>query len=418
VTLYKEEISLKEFRIFYSVITLFVLIMCFVYHSRFMPLLLLVLIICPILSLIVMLVNFFAVRLALSSDKAGGRADSLPLEIVAEKGEECGVKLYLQNRFLFPVSPIRIIGDFQSHHENETAISKKILMTDVPPLSSSIVGLPFRLPFRGEYTIRIYEVCVFDLLKLFRLRRRLNLQARLIVLPREKTPVDSGKESEADTESPASVITSHRSNTFNSLREYREGDSIRNIHWKLTAKQDELVVKQPEQSLNNNAVVFNDFSAEFRGNDNYLTRRMLDAVLETSLAVTKKILSGGNGVINCWQGPRGSEKYELNEYAHYSYLFSAFTVLPQEPSPKSFSELITLFSPEIKEYHTIYIITPDLNRELLEALEESGLAMLDGAVVITFAAVPADSDIIDFIKEKTKIKLLEINDEAQYFTME
>jgi hypothetical protein len=398
---------MKEFRIFYSVIVFFVLVMCFVYQSRFMPLLLLILIICPILSFIVMLVNYIAVRLRVA-----------PLEIVAEKHEECGIKLYLQNRFLFPVSPIRIIGDFQSHHENETSFSKKILMTDVPPLSSSMVGLPFRLPFRGEYTIRIYELCVFDLLKLFKLRRRLNIQARLIVLPREKTPVDSGREAEADVESPATIITNHRSNTFNSLREYREGDSIRNIHWKLTAKQDELVIKQPEESLNNSAVIFNDFS--FETDDNYFTRRMLDAVIETSLAVTKKILTSGDGVISCWQdsGKGGSEKFELNEYAHYSYLYSAFTVLPQTPSPKSFSELITLYTPEIKEYHTIYVITPDLNRRLLETLEESGLAMAEGVVVITFAALPADSEIKDFIKEKTKMKLLEINDEAHYFNME
>ncbi|MCL2697142.1 MAG: DUF58 domain-containing protein [Oscillospiraceae bacterium] len=407
---------MKEFRIFYSVLVLFVFIMCFVYQSRMMPLLLLILILCPVFSFIVMLVNFLAVRLALSSGKPGDNAGGASLEIVAEKHEECGVKLYLQNRFLFPVSPIRIIGDFQSQHENETTFSKKILMTDIPPLSRSVVGLPFCLPFRGEYTIRIYEVCVYDLLKLFRLRRRLDMQARLIVLPRDKTPADRGKETEADTESPASVITSHRSNMFNSLREYREGDSIRNIHWKLTAKQDELVIKQPEQSLNNSAVIFNDFSAEF--GENYLTRRMLDAVIETSLAVTKKILTDGNGVISCWHGARGSEKYELTEYAHYSYLFSAFTMLPQEPSAKDFGGLISLFSPEIKEYHTIYIITPDLSRELLHTLEESGLAMTDGVVAVTFTAAPPSSEIKEYIRNETKIKLLEINDESHYFNME
>jgi hypothetical protein len=379
--------------------------MCFVYQSRLMPLILTILLISPVLSFIVMLVNYFAIRLK-----------AAPLEVVAEKQEECGIQLYLQNRFLFPVSPIRIIGDFQSHHENETSFSKKILMTDVPPLSSSVVHLPFKLPLRGEYTVRIYEICVYDLLKLFRLRRRLKLSVRLIILPREKTPVDSGKETESDTESPASIITSHRSNVFNSLREYREGDSVRHIHWKLTAKQDELVVKQFEQSLNNSAVIFSDFSGVFE--DNYFTRRMLDAVLETSLAVTKKILLEGNGVINCWQGIRGSEKYELIEYSHYSYLYSAFTLLPQEPSAKGFGELITLFSPEIKEHHTIYVITADLNTSLLEVLEESGLAMLDGVVLITFSAVEINPELIDYINEKTKIKLLEINDESQFFNME
>jgi hypothetical protein len=399
---------MKEFRIFYSVLSLFLLIMCYVYQSRVMPLLLLILLLCPVFSFIIMLVNFFALRLKIA-----------PVEIVAEKHEECAVGLYLQNHFLFPVSPIRIIGDFQSRHENETRFSKKILMTDVPPLSSSVVQLPFSLPFRGEYTVRIYEVCVFDLLKLFKLRRKLQLTVRLIILPRQKTPVDSGKETDTDLESPSSIITSHRTNMFNSLREYREGDSIRQVHWKLTAKQDELVVKQTEQSLNNSAVVFCDFSADFSsGADSFMTRRMIDAVLETGLAVTKKILLEGNGVINCWQGESGSEKYEASEYSHYSYLYSAFTMLPQEPAKKSFDELLTLFSPEIKEYHTIYVITPALNRTLLTTLEESGLAMMDGVIVITFAAAAPDNEIKDYLAEQTKIKLLEIDDESQFFNMD
>ncbi|MDR2532528.1 MAG: DUF58 domain-containing protein [Oscillospiraceae bacterium] len=393
---------MKEFRIFYSVLVLFVFIMCFVYQSRLMPLILLILILSPVFSFIVMTVNFFAVRLKIA-----------PAETVAEKHEECNIGLYLQNRFLFPVSPIRIIGDFQSVEESD--FSRKVLMTDMPPLTKSVVQLPFKLPFRGEYTVRIYEVCVFDLLKLFKLRRKLGFNTRIVVFPREKIPVDSGMETESDTESPASVITSNRSNMFNSLREYREGDSIRHVHWKLTAKQDELVVKQFEQSVNNSTVIFNDFSANL--GDINMTRRMIDAVLETSLAITKKIAFEGNGVINCWHGTEGSEKYELTEFSHYSYLYDAFTVLPQKPSEKRFDELITLFSPEIKEQHTIYVITPDLNRELLKALEEAGLAMRDGVVVITFSALAINDELKEYINEKTKMKLLEINDESYYFNI-
>ena len=388
--------------------TLFVFIMCFVYQSRLMPLILLILTICPVFSFIVMTISFFAIRLKI-----------VPVEIVAEKKEEVNIGLYIQNHFLFPVSPIRIVGDFQSADEHD--FSRKVLMTDVPPLSSSVVQLPFRLPFRGEYTVRIYEVHVFDLLKLFRLKRKLELRARLIVLPWEKIPNHTGEETETDTESPASKITNHRSNMFNSLREYREGDSIRHIHWKMTAKQDELVVKQFEQSVNNSAVVFSDFSASFpekaEKDGNYFTRRMLDAVLETGLAVTKQILLDGNSVINCWQGAGGSEKYELTEFAHYSYLYGVFTVLPQMPSEKSFAELIELFSPEIKEHHTIYLITPELDEKLLQTLEETGLAMREGVSIITFSAVTANDEITEYIKEKTKIKLLEIKDESKYFNM-
>ncbi|MCL2077312.1 MAG: DUF58 domain-containing protein [Oscillospiraceae bacterium] len=395
---------MREFRVFYSVLVIIMMIMCFVYQSRLMPLLLLILVLCPVLSLIVMLVNFAAIRLKVA-----------PGELVAEKSEECILEIRLQNHFLFPVSPIRIIGDFQSLHDNEIGFSKKILMTDIQPLGSAEMQIPFKLPFRGEYNVRIYEICVYDLLKLFRLRRKLDVCARIIILPREKAPSDGGRETETDIESPASIITAHRSNMFNSLREYHEGDSVRNIHWKLSAKQDEIIVKQMEQSVNNSAVIFCDFSGNF--GDNFMNKRMLDAVLETSLAVTKKILLDGNSVINCWQGAYGSEKYEAAEFSHYSYLHGVFTVLPQEPSKKRFDELISLFSPEIKEHHNIYIITPDLNETLLKKLEETGLSMRSGIMIITFDAVKAGEDMVNFISEKTKIKLIEINDCESVFSL-
>jgi hypothetical protein len=346
-----------------------------------------------------MLISHFSVKAAVS-----------PVEIIAEKNEECLVLLSLQNRFIFPISPIRIIGDFQSLTENEIGFSKKMLMTDAAPMNTTAVNLTFKLPFRGEYTVRLYEAQVFDLLKIFRLKRKLDLVVKIIVLPRDKTPHGRGTEAETDSESPASVITPHRSNTFNSLREYREGDSIRNIHWKLSAKQDELIVKQMEQSVNNSAVVFSDFTADF--GDSVLTRRMIDAVLETSLGITKYILLDGNSVINCWQGAEESEKYEATEFSHYGYLHGTFTVLPQTPSEKEFDELIALFSPEIQEHHTIYIITPMLTKALLNVLEETGLSIRNGVAMITFSAAKTEEEIEEYIREKTKIKLIELDDDS------
>jgi hypothetical protein len=352
-----------------------------------------------------MLISFLSLKLTIS-----------PIEIVAEKNEECNIILNLHNRFLIPASPIRIIGDFQNLSDNEIDFSKKILMTDAAPVSVTPVGLLFRLPFRGEYTVIIYEYSVYDLLKIFRLRKKLDLTVKILVLPKDKTPIGRGTETETDSESPASVITPHRSNTFNSLREYREGDSIRNIHWKLTAKQDELIVKQMEQSVNNSAVIFNDFTVDL--SDEYFTRRMLDAVLETSLGITKKILLDSNSVINCWQGEKESEKYEAIEFSHYSYLHGAFTVLPQIPSERQFAELITLFSPEIQEHHTIYVITPLLRRELLNVLEETGLSIRSGVTIITFSAIKTDDEIIEYINDKTKVKLIEIDDMAAEFSLD
>jgi hypothetical protein len=165
-----------------------------------------------------------------------------------------------------------------------------------------------------------------------------------------------------------------------------------------------------EQSVNNSAVIFSDFTADLM--DEYFTRRMIDAVLETALGLTKYVLLDGSSVINCWQGAEESEMYEAVEFEHYGYLHRAFTFLPQTPSEKSFSELITLFSPEIQEHHTIYVITPLLRKELLDVLEATGLSMRQGVAVVTFTAIKPGSEIAEYIKENTKIKLIEVDDNS------
>ena len=45
---------------------------------------------------------------------------------------------------------------------------------------------------------------------------------------------------------------------ISSLREFREGDSVKAIHWKLSAKLDELIIKEFDNSADTNVIVFVD----------------------------------------------------------------------------------------------------------------------------------------------------------------
>ena len=46
------------------------------------------------------------------------------------------------------------------------------------------------------------------------------------------------------------------------LREYRPGDPMRTVHWKVSAKTDDLIVREPQEALNRRALVSYTMSAE------------------------------------------------------------------------------------------------------------------------------------------------------------
>lgn len=86
---------------------------------------------------------------------------------------------------------------------------------------------------------------VYDYLGLFRLPRRWNCQTELLVLPCPQPPEQLPSLAQLQ-------VLSYRPKPgggfaeVHELRDYRPGDSPREIHWKLTAKVDHPIVREAQ----------------------------------------------------------------------------------------------------------------------------------------------------------------------------
>ena len=62
-------------------------------------------------------------------------------------------------------------------------------------------------------------------------------------------------------DSDSSVIVGYKAKPgggfydFYELRQYQSGDSLKNIHWKLSSKQDELIVREPCEPIFNKLII-------------------------------------------------------------------------------------------------------------------------------------------------------------------
>ena len=119
-----------------------------------------------------------------------------------------------------------------------------------------------------------------------------------VVLPRKLVIdpiIDTG---DGDSETLSQNNFSLDKNAFASIREYRAEDSIKNVHWTMSAKHDKLMVKQMERSIGGSCVIIPDLNEYFPfDEDNY---DATDSIIEVMLALDLSLISMKQRCLNAW----------------------------------------------------------------------------------------------------------------------
>ena len=116
----------------------------------------------------------------------------------------------------------------------------------VAPSSGGGIGQSMGSSFAGRVEVRLERLAVYDLLHLFCLRQCERRDADVIVWPRTAENEEE-KVSDCVEGFPGENELPKRGVDYNpdyEVREYQPGDELKNIHWKLSAKQRELMVRQ------------------------------------------------------------------------------------------------------------------------------------------------------------------------------
>lgn len=139
----------------------------------------------------------------------------------------------------------------------------------------------------------IKSAFAYDALGLFRLRLRPVNDAVICVLPQPQRPESL----------PGYSLAVHRAYMpkygggfaeVHDMRAYRPGDSMRDIHWKLSAKTDSLVVREPQRPVYSSVVITIDLEAPSQS---------LDGKLASLLWVSGWLLKNNVEHEVCWLDP-------------------------------------------------------------------------------------------------------------------
>lgn len=223
----------------------------------------------------------------------------------ARSGERFAWTLKLSNKSIFSTAYVlvtvcyeNLLGGTGETHTFHIPLSAR---------DTERVKISFRAHTCGTMRFRVEKMVIYDPLRLFHATWKKPLEDSVCVLPRpiqppteewqnippgDTNPVEYAKDKPGDD--PSEIFDLHT---------YHEGDSVSRIHWKLSSKLDELLVKEYSFPLSDNLVLLTDYRAvtEQPENSAFALNLMLcvcDDVMRTLVGADRVFVPaapGGNG---------------------------------------------------------------------------------------------------------------------------
>lgn len=272
---------MRRNRILYILLAVGMLAFSIAYQSRIASVLLIAALCYPVLAAIA---AFIASRTA--------EAGFVNNREVHQKCEDFELWLYVRSRFIVPFAPIELQCSIP---DRDTGLfSTKRIYAAVPPLGKCRISAAAMHRYRGSYVAQITRIAVCDPLRIIRISRRMAGEETLVFLPRRVDIGDIAAEARSENSSnPVPLLKGERED-FSHVREYLPGDIMQLVHWKLTAKQDDLMIKQYDEATEQRTAIICDYN--FDGSTAAAVMKQADAVIEAAIAFTLSAVNTGSGV--------------------------------------------------------------------------------------------------------------------------
>ena len=317
----------------------------------------------PLLSLLYLLLEVLCVKLNLNISSPE-----------AEKHSPVDFSLALVNESPLPCPFVEAVITVPAD-DAVRCISQRTKLSLIP-FGSYVIEKRLAFAYRGSYEIGVGELCFYDCFRLFRYRVKLGLFRELFVSPRrlELEVESSGDNQQEETETI--VLMKGQDNTeLSDIRSYQPGDSLRSVHWKLSSKTQDLMVRQYARNADRQTFLFVDTAKRYEPDETRflpdINEYTTDGIVEGALALTLRALrQGGQTVTLVWYDSRGVEgrlAYRLVSEEDYESIFRLFSTAPICETPYTVADLTCLLEDNF-EGSSFVFVTGGLTDRLSAAL--------------------------------------------------
>ena len=179
---------------------------------------------------------------------------------VIVRGDRLAVSIRLINRGLLPLPCVEAVISVPRPYTIHT--QTVAVRAALPPFATAITGADVGFACRGFFVVGAEDVYLYDYLRLLRIRKRVRRYVSIRVLPKCLPSVDCLPPFRDGGMGASEAAEGQRMNEYGDIREYRPGDGIKSIHWKLSTKWEELQVRKQVSERHQALWILTDFSTE------------------------------------------------------------------------------------------------------------------------------------------------------------
>ena len=234
--------------VFYIFLLVLALVFTQALRSSASAVLFIFLLILPIISFIITLIGKSAVKVYVDSDNTR-----------VEKDTDVSYEIRIINDSFIPYPFVEAHIIVPS--ESGVRCVEQRMMIPLVPFGVRTVKHSVRFHYRGEYEIGVLDMRIKDPLGLFSVSLEQSVCRTVIVYPRMmnlSSPIENST-TELPTDLTRRAISSERSEQAN-IRAYVGGDSLKDIHWKLSSKMEELLVRDYNTNDTRNTFIIADLT--------------------------------------------------------------------------------------------------------------------------------------------------------------
>lgn len=361
-------------RIIYAVLAIICLLFSIFYRSNFSAVLLIaVLMYLPIAAI------FTAVSLFLADVRF------LNENYVGEKNTNFEYEIEVINRFIMPFVPVELFGDIPDSKSG--VFEERRIFVTLQPFGKTTLIIGGMHKYRGQYKASIKRIYMVDPLRIIRLSRKISREMTMIFLPRRFMLENLLEHSEGETSVYLTTAKKAEREDFSHVRDYREGDILQLVHWKLTAKSDSIVIKEYESISDKKAKILCDFNSCREKQDPPLS---FDTIIETALAFAKSLVSENIGAAVDFGDILRNNSITVKNDADYERLYGLMSMLPVDAKTMDIGSM--LGETHEGEQSVIVLITAKLTDQTV-FLANSAVSL--GAVIVAYVNLenaPLDRD--------------------------
>ena len=247
----------------------------------------------PLTVFIIALVLPIILNIIIRIIKSNIILDIEDINTVKNRNEEIEVGILIRNKSIFPA----INGELKLCYYNKFSGKKESEYINFPIKSRGDEKIVFNIKSKycGRLIIELVSLKIYDYLSISSVNKKLSKSKEITVLPEiynlnflNKVSDINSLEGENFSKDKAGDDPSE---VFN-VREYVEGDKIQRIHWKLSSKTDNVMVKEYSLPVSSDSIIIIEL---LENNIN-----VIQGIIETALSLSHTLLIYNHAHYICW----------------------------------------------------------------------------------------------------------------------